>query len=59
MSDFDAKKHNERNLRPNERIVYFDGFRPTIGDMMILCILNVFFWLREIAIYVRDYNKDA
>jgi hypothetical protein len=54
MSAFDAKRHNERNLRPNERLKEIERnlnevvrFRPTFADMFVLHILNLFFWIRE------------
>ena len=44
---FDAKKHNERNLRPNERLTEIVRFRPTFCDLLVLHVLNLFFWVRD------------
>ena len=47
MNGFDHSRHNERNLRPNERLAEVVRFRPTFCDLLVLHVLNLFFWVRD------------
>lgn len=48
MPEFDAERHNERHLRPNEQIGR-PGLFPqrTTGDIYLNWLLSIIFWIKD------------